>query len=74
MAQAKWHKTNAAMRPTYGPGNTLIDVWDISYEVDDTGDTGMVSIPANQFTAERAAQEIQAKADELLKLHQYGRE
>lgn len=73
MAQAKWRKTNANMRPTFGPGNALIDVWDVSYEVTDTGDVGMVSIPANQFTAERAAEEIQAIADELVKLHQYGR-
>lgn len=72
MATAKWEKGVVSQRPTWGTGNSLIDVYDIPVTVIDTGDQFIVSIPVNQFTVERAAAEIQARADALLALHALG--
>lgn len=72
MATARWEKGAITQRPTFGPGNNLIDVYDIPVVLTDTGDTFIVSIPVNQFTVDRAAEEIQARADELIALHNLG--
>jgi len=72
MAVARWEKGAVTQRPTFGPGNSLIDIYDIPVTVLDTGDSFIVSIPVNQFTVDRAQAEIQARADELLALHGLG--
>lgn len=73
MASARWEKGPITQRPTFGPGNSLIDIYDIPVTVLDTGDAFIVSIPVNQFTVERAAEEIQTRADQLVALHTLGR-
>lgn len=57
-------------RPGFGPGDTLMQWVDIPFTVQETGSSGMVSMPASQFTAERAQREIAAKVDEIWRLHQ----
>lgn len=57
-------------RPGFGPGDILIQWVDIPFTIAETGSAGMVSIPANQFTAERAQTEIAAKVAEIWSLHQ----
>lgn len=56
-------------RPGFGPGDQLIQWADVPFTIEETGSSGMVSIPAAQFSAERAQREIQAKADEIWRLH-----
>lgn len=72
MATARWEKGAINQRPTFGPGNTLIDVYDIPITILDTGDSFTMTIPVNQFTPETAAELIQNRADQLLALHQLG--
>ena len=72
MEPAKWEKGSITQRPTFGPGNTLIDMYDIPVTVLDTGDSFIVSIPVNQFSVERASEEIQNRADQLKALHGLG--
>lgn len=57
-------------RPGFGPGDILIQWVDVPFTIVETGSAGMISIPANQFTAERAQAEISAKAAEIWRLHQ----
>jgi hypothetical protein len=45
---------------------------DVMFIIDDTGDTGLVSIPLNQYTADRVAAEVQRRADEMLAVRQLG--
>lgn len=73
MADAKWEKGSVTQRPTFGPGNALIDVYDIPVTVTDTGDAFVISIPVAQFTPERAAEQIQERANALLALHSMGK-
>lgn len=68
MSGLVWRVGPTSIRPSYGPGNVPIDYIDVPWSVPDTGDSGIVSIPKNQFTAERARDEIQAHVDELAKL------
>lgn len=57
-------------RPGFGAGSTLIQFVDVPFTINETGSSGMVSIPANQFTAERAQAEVARKAAEIWALHQ----
>lgn len=57
-------------RPGFGPGNTLIQFVDVPFTIQQTGSSGMVSIPANQFNAELAQQLVMTKAKEMWALHQ----
>lgn len=52
-------------RPGFGPGNQPIDFIDILFQVNETGDTGMISIPVEQYTSERAVAEVQTRANAL---------
>lgn len=72
MATARWEKGAITERPTFGVGNSLINVYDIPVTIPETGDTFIVSIPVNQFTVERAREEIQTRADMLMELHNLG--
>lgn len=62
---AKYRVTGQTTRPTFDGNSRPVDVFDVSFEVIDTGDRGMVSIPVNQYTAERVNQEIQPLADQM---------
>ena len=55
-------------RPGFGPGNTLINFVDVPFRIEETGDSGTVSLPANQFTTERAHAEITRKVEEIMRL------
>lgn len=55
-------------RPGFGPGDTLIQFVDVPFTIEETGDAGMVSLPANLFTAERVHAEIMTKVNEIMKL------
>lgn len=72
MTTARWEKGAITQRPTFGTGNSLIDVYDIPVTVLDTNDSFVYSIPVAQFTPERAAASIQERADALLALHGMG--
>lgn len=72
MANARWSKGAITQRPSFGAGNTLIDMYDIPVTVLDTNDSFILSIPVNQFTPESAAEQIQNRANELLALHSFG--
>lgn len=65
---AKWRRTFTTQRPSFDVQGRPIDFVDVGFEVLDTGDTGIVSVPLPQFTADRVAAEIQARADELLRI------
>lgn len=69
---ARWEKGAITQRPTFGPGNSLIDMYDIPVTILDTNDSFIVSIPVSQFTPESAAELIQNRADSLLALHGLG--
>lgn len=71
---ARWHIPDGGQnqRPGFGPGNRLIDFMDVMFIIDDTGDSGMVSIPLNQYTEERVAAEIQRRADTMLAVRNLG--
>lgn len=72
MADAKYKVFPATHRPTFDQARRPIDVYDITFEVIDTGDTGMVSIPVESFTAERVHALIQPKANQLAAMHALG--
>jgi len=72
MADAKYKVSSATVRPTFDGNRRPVDVYDVPFEVIDTGDTGMVSIPVSQFTAERVHAAIQPLANELAAMHQLG--
>lgn len=72
MADARWEKGAVTQRPTFGSGNSLIDVYDIPVTVLDTNDAFVLSIPVAQFTPERAAEQIQERANALVALHRMG--
>lgn len=55
-------------RPGFGSGGDLVQFVDVPFSIEETGDAGLVSIPANQFTAERAHAEVMHKAQEIMKL------
>lgn len=55
-------------RPGFGPGSTLVNYVDIPYRINETGDAGVVSLPASQFKAELAHAEVMRKVDEIMKL------
>lgn len=55
-------------RPGFGNGGDLINFVDVPFTIESTGDSGLVSIPAAQFTAERAHTEVSRKVEEILKL------
>jgi len=55
-------------RPGFGPGNALINYVDVPFRIEETGDSGMVSLPANQFTADKAHAEVMRKVDEIMRL------
>lgn len=55
-------------RPGFGAGNTLINFIDVPFRINETGDAGMVSIPANQFKADLAHAEVMRKVEEIMKL------
>jgi len=72
MVQVRWHVTSQSQRPAFGPGNTLIDMMDVHFVVDDTGDAGMISIPLNQYNAERVAAMVQPLADNMAAVRKLG--
>lgn len=55
-------------RPGFGAGGDLVNFVDVPFTIEETGDSGLVSIPAAQFTADRAHREVMAKVSEILKL------
>lgn len=57
-------------RPGFGAGGDLIQFVDVPYTIEETGSTGLVSIPKNQFSAELAHRLVSDEAAELMKLHQ----
>lgn len=59
-------------RPSWGPGDTPIDVMDVIFVVTETGDQGMITIPLNQYSPERVAELIQTRADDMLTVHRMG--
>lgn len=72
MAQTRWRVTSQSQRPAFGPGNTLIDMMDVHFVVDETGDAGMISIPLNQYTPERVEAMIQPTADNMAAVRKLG--
>lgn len=72
MGDARYKVSPATVRPTFDASRRPVDVYDIPFEVVDTGDTGMVSIPVQQFSAERVHAMIQPLANELFAMHQLG--
>ena len=69
---AKYKVTSQTTRPTFDGNNKPIDVFDVSFEVIPHGDRGMVSIPVNQYTAERVHGEIQPLADQMAAVRDLG--
>ena len=55
-------------RPGFGAGNTLINFVDVPFRINETGDSGMISIPANQFRADLAHAQVMQKVEEIMKL------
>lgn len=55
-------------RPGFGNGGDLVNYVDVPFTIEETGDSGVVSVPASQFTAERAHAAVMAKVAELVKL------
>lgn len=72
MAQARWRVTAQAQRPGFGPANQLIDFMDITFQLEDTGDIGLISVPVNQYKPETVGPLIQARADAMLAVRQLG--
>ena len=72
MADARYKLFPATLRPTFDQARRPVDVFDISFEVIDTGDTGMVTIPVASFTAERVHAAVQPLANQLAAMHQLG--
>lgn len=62
---AKYKVTGQTPRPTFDGNSRPIDVFDVSFETVPDGDRGMVSIPVNQYTAERVHAEVQPLADQM---------
>jgi hypothetical protein len=72
MADARYKVFPATTRPTFDQARRPVDVYDIAFEVIDTGDTGMISIPVAAFTAERVHAAIQPLANQLAAMHLLG--
>lgn len=72
MTAAKYKVTSQAPRPTFDDNNRPIDVMDVGFQVIDSGDRSMVSIPMNQYSAERVHEVIQPLADQMLAVRQLG--
>jgi hypothetical protein len=69
---AKYKVTAQAPRPTFDNNNRPIDVIDVSFEVIDTGDRAMVSVPQGQYTAENVHAAIQPLANQLAAVRALG--
>lgn len=72
MADAKYRITNQAPRPTFDRNRMPVDVYDVFFEVTDTGDTGQVSIPVSQYTADRVHAMVQPIVNQLWAARQLG--
>lgn len=72
MADAKYRITNQAPRPTFNNNRQPIDVYDVFFEVTDTGDTGQISIPQSQYSAQRVHDMVQPLVNELYAARQLG--
>lgn len=72
MAQARWRITGQTQRPGFGPNQRLIDFMDVTFELTETGEVGIVSVPLNQYTPERVAAEVQARADTMAAIRALG--
>lgn len=57
-------------RPGFSASGDLIQFVDVPYSVQETGSTGLVSIPKPQFSADLAYQLVMSQVSELWKLHQ----
>jgi len=62
---AKYKVTSQAPRPTFDDNNRPIDVMDIGFQVIETGDRSMVSVPMNQYTADGVHAVIQPLANQM---------
>lgn len=56
-------------RPGFGAGGDLIQFVDVPYTIEETGSSGLVSIPKNQFSAELVQRLVADEAAEIMKLH-----
>lgn len=68
MAQAKVTVGAIRERPGFDPAGDLITFVDVPFRIEATGDSGIVSIPAPQFSAARAQEEITLRVAELTAL------
>jgi hypothetical protein len=65
MTDARYRVTSQTPRPTFDNGGRAVDVFDVSFELVETGDRGMVSIPQRDFSAARVHEAIQPLANEM---------
>lgn len=72
MSDAKYKVTSQSPRPTFDDNNRPIDVMDIGFEVIETGDRAMISVPRNQYTAENVHAAIQPLANQMLAVRSLG--
>jgi hypothetical protein len=56
-------------RPGFSGAGDLIQFVDVPYSIEETGSTGLVSIPKSQFSAELAHALVTSDAEEKFKLH-----
>lgn len=72
MSDAKYKVTSQAPRPTFDDNNRPIDVMDVGFQVVETGDRSMVSIPMGQYTAEQVHAVIQPLANQMAAVRSLG--
>lgn len=57
-------------RPGFSPSGDLVQFVDVPYTVQETGSSGLVSIPKAQFSAELAQTLVTNQVAEIWKLHE----
>ena len=55
-------------RPGFDNAQNLVTFTDITFTIDETGDTGTVSIPKDRFSAEFAHSEVMRRVNEIMSL------
>jgi hypothetical protein len=72
MSDAKYKVTSQAPRPTFDDNNRPIEVMDIGFQVIDTGDRSMISVPMGSYTAENVHAVIQPLANQMAAVRTLG--
>jgi hypothetical protein len=71
---ARWRIVNQEQREDLDRTGKFSTIMEITFEVLDTGNIGMVKVPISAYSAERVADEVSGRANEMLRVARLGQE